>query len=107
MLTKLGVDVGRLKRNIRRSMPIIDQVFKDLTKSEAILTSTYEGDHDPGSLHYCDEATDYRIGHLDMAKRDEIRLEVKKRLAERFGQFKYDVLFSANDAALHVEYDPK
>jgi hypothetical protein len=107
MLVKMGVDYSRLKLPIRRALNIVDAVFKDVAGSEAVLTSTFEGDHMAGSLHYADLAADFRLRDMDMAMKDDIRKAVKDKLAARYGKFKYDVLFSAGDTCLHVEYDPK
>jgi hypothetical protein len=119
MLWKQGVYYDeRLKRPMRRALPIIDKTFIKITNMEAVCTSTYEGTHSPGSLHYAGLACDFRISHLpvkngnpDVVDRDDVKLGVKKALADRFGRLKYDVLFSPDgndpDACLHVEYDPK
>ena len=107
MLVKMGVDITLLERPIRRVLSVVDDVFKEITGQEAVLTSTFEGDHKPSSLHYANLAVDFRIRHVDMATRDDLRLAVKKRLRDVFGALKYDVLFSAGDTCLHIEYDPK
>lgn len=107
MLVKMGVDYSRLKMPMRRALTVIDDAYKEVVGEEAVLTSTYEGDHMPGSLHYADLAADFRLWVYAMDIRDKVRLAVKRKLAERFGKLKFDVLFSAEDRALHVEYDPK
>ncbi len=107
MLCKLGVDIHRLERPMRRALNEVDKAFQDTVQGEAILTSTYEGDHQAGSLHYANLAADFRLRYYDMAVRDDLKLAVKKRLEARWGRFQYDVLFSANDSVLHVEFDPK
>lgn len=107
MLVKMGVDYSRLKRPMRRALTVVDDVFKKETGEEAILTSTYEGEHLPGSLHYADLAADFGLRKMDMKKKDDIKIAVRNALSGRFGKFKYDVLFSAGDTCLHVEYDPK
>ena len=107
MLVKMGVDYSRLEKPIRRALSVVDNVFKSITGKEAVLTSTYEGDHMAGSLHYANLAVDFRLRDLDAAVKDDIRLAVKDKLSQRYGLLKYDVLFSAQDTALHVEYDPK
>ena len=96
MLIKAGVDISRLKREIRRSLPkveaIYNQYFEDL-----IITSTYEGNHGAGSLHYADEA--YDTG-TQKRKSREIFREIKKGLGASF-----DVCFEGDH--IHIEYDPK
>ena len=107
MLIKLGVDISKLKKPIRRALNLVEKVFQETVLEEPILTSTYEGNHMPGSLHYAHLAVDFRLRQYDMAVRDDLRLAVKQELRSLYGQLRYDVLFSANDTALHVEYDPK
>ena len=105
MLVKLGVSIDKLERPIRRALTLVDGVFKSEFGIEAVITSTYEGDHQPGSLHYANLAVDFRIRNLTMAQRDDMKLAVKKALRERYGDRQYDVLFSANDTCLHIEYE--
>jgi hypothetical protein len=107
MLVKMGVDYSRLEKPMRRALTVVDEVFKHETGDEAVLTSTYEGDHMAGSLHYANLAADFRISHYSHEVKDNIRLAVKKALSQRFGKLTFDVLFSASDTCLHVEYDPK
>lgn len=109
MLVKMGVDYSRLKWKIRRTLNIVDDLFKEKTGIEAVLSSTYEGNHMPSSRHYCDLAVDFsfKIHNLDLHQKDDIRVAVSNELISRYGERKYDVLFSANDTALHIEYDPK
>lgn len=114
MLVKMGVPYHNVSRHMRRAWLIIDQVFLQIVGREAILTSTTEGTHSVGSLHYDTVnygASDFRARDLTLAERDDLKLAVKKALADRFGERQYDVLFSPEDghpdACLHVEYDPK
>lgn len=107
MLVKFGVDYTKLERPMCRALNVIDEVFIREVDEEAVLSSTYEGDHQPGSLHYRHLACDFRLKHYSITKRDDLKLVVKKALNDRFGKFQYDVLFSAGDTVLHVEYDPK
>lgn len=103
----MGVYYDELELPIRRALSVVDEAFKNIVGEEAVLTSTNEGDHMAGSLHYANLAVDFRLKPFDMGVRDTLRLAVKKGLREKFGALKYDVLFSAGDTCLHVEYDPK
>lgn len=96
MLLKLGVDISRLKRQIRDALPKIDSVLREETQNEAVLTSTYSGDHLPGSLHYANLAVDLRLPgkNLDM---------VLHKLSLRLGP-DYDVVAEPNH--IHIEHDP-
>lgn len=96
MLIKAGVDISRLKRNARRGLQKVDDVFR-ASKFELIITSTYEGNHDAGSLHYADEAFDIR-------KSDVSRYAIYHGIKEALGD-DFDVVSESNH--WHIEYDPK
>jgi len=44
---KLGVDITRLKRQIRRALPKIEAVYTEISGEEVVISSTYEGNHPP------------------------------------------------------------
>ena len=96
MLIKAGVDISRLERNTRRSLTIVAILFRDEGR-ELIITSTYDGNHTPGSLHYANQAYDVRLPpglkHLFVDK-------IRDALGSDF-----DVI-QENDH-IHIEYDPK
>jgi hypothetical protein len=96
MLIKAGVDIQRLNREIRRALPKIQGVL-NYYNEELVITSTFEGTHGEGSLHYCNDAIDIRApdGHGVTANR---------RLKEALGK-DYDVVLERDH--IHVEYDPK
>ena len=96
MLIKAGVDISRLKREIRRALPKIEKVYKSYGY-ELIITSTYEGNHGAGSLHYADQAVD-----TDRPAKfaDNIKKDIKEWLEPD-----YDVVLEGDH--LHTEYDPK
>ena len=96
MLVKLGVDISRLDRKIRRILPEVDMVYKRRGE-EAVITSTYEGDHSVASLHYAHLAIDFRF-----PKQDPVN--VTDELSEELGK-NYDVVTSKN--CIHIEWDPQ
>ena len=96
MLLKIGVDISRLKRVLRRKLQVIDTVVAELENDEAVITSTYEGTHSPSSLHYIDEAVDIRSG--------EQPFSVIGKLKQELGP-DFDVVFEGDH--IHIEYDPK
>lgn len=99
MLLKLGVDISRLDWSIRSKLTVIDQMVADVTGSEAVGTSTWEGTHSPGSLHYQHKAIDIRRPQqLTLAQR------VVTTLKQRLG-VGYDIVLE--DDHIHIEYDPK
>jgi len=96
MLLKAGVDISRLNREIRRALPKIENVYKPYGY-ELIITSTYEGNHGAGSLHYGNDAVD--VG-LAPANSRRIYLVIKEALGGSF-----DVVLEGDH--IHIEYDPK
>ncbi len=105
MLVKLGVDVSRLRRPIRRTFNKTNRAFLKHGES-CVVSSTYEGDHMPSSLHYSDEAYDCRPASKDIdptgaqRKMEGIAPKLKIILGG-----KYDVILGRG--YIHIEYDPK
>lgn len=98
MLLKLGVDISKLSDPIRRQLTRIDGIYLDLTGTEAVVTSTYEGTHSPSSLHYVHRAIDLRLPIP--AHRTAVVQKMKQQLGKD-----YDVVLETNH--IHVEHDPK
>lgn len=96
MLIKAGVDISRLNREIRRALPIIKKVIHPYNE-ELVITSTYDGNHSAGSLHYCNDAVDIRCSSQKC-------LAEKESLKETLG-LHYDVVLESDH--IHIEYDPK
>jgi len=97
MLIKSGVDISRLNREIRRTLNIVAQEYGK-ENEEAVITSTYEGNHSPSSLHYTNDAIDIR------AVLNDKHTKIYKGIKERLGNG-YDVVREADH--IHIEYDPK
>jgi len=96
MLVKAGVDISRLKRKIRRTLSLVHSVFRKYG-IEMVVVSTYEGDHDPSSLHYANDAYDVR---WKVEYPSEIINEIRKKLGKDF-----NVVLEKDH--LHIEYNPK
>ena len=75
---------------------MIENLFDEEGIGEPVITSTYEGDHGVGSLHYQNLAIDFRSWSLNT-------LNIAKRLREKIGN-DYDVVVEIDN--IHVEYDP-
>jgi hypothetical protein len=97
MLLKLGVDISRLEFHCRKSLVDVGFVYFNVANEETIITSTYEGNHSPGSLHYQNRAFDVR---LPKTKVNEVTTELKKHLSKDF-----DIVLERDH--IHIEYDPK
>ena len=96
MLIKAGVDISRLKPCIRKRLSCVGRVYK-AHGEQMVITSTYEGTHGDGSLHYSNEAVDF--GNPEEPTHGFV--------ADFRGCFggAYDIVFG-NDH-IHVEFDPK
>jgi len=96
MLIKAGVDISRLERNTRRGLAVVNKVYAQMGE-EIVVTSTYEGNHGAGSLHYADQAFD-----VGLPQNDPIHTvaEMRQDLGEDF-----DVEGEIDH--IHIEYDPK
>ena len=98
MLVKLGVDIRPLKRDIRRALNTVEYVYLAVAKTEAVITSTVEGTHSPGSLHYAGQAIDVRLPPKRYVSK--IVNQLKQKLGDD-----YDVVLESTH--IHIEYDPK
>ena len=96
MLIKAGVDISRLKPPIRKKMSELARRVWSIEQEELVVTSTYEGAHSEGSLHYANLAVDIRRHKKGQEVRDEVR--------NKFGM-DYDVILESDH--IHIEYDPK
>ena len=100
MLIKLGVDISRLDHSIRSKLGVIEKILDPVTPGgEAVLTSTWEGKHSSGSLHYQHKAVDFRrpSSVIDALAATGT---IKRALGPD-----YDVVLE--DTHIHVEFDPK
>jgi hypothetical protein len=96
MLIKAGVDISRLERHTRRSLNVVALIFSE-ERELFVITSTYEGNHGEGSLHYANQAYDVRLP-------DDSRLRIFAKIKEKLGP-DFDVILGAT--YYHIEYDPK
>ena len=91
MLIKAGVSVSELCRECRRALGKIEKEYGDF-----VVTSTFEGTHGAGSLHYADRAFDVRYRTYD-------GVWIKgERVREMLGG-KFDVVEEGDH--LHIEYE--
>ena len=96
MLIKAGVDISRLRPEIRKKLTRIENIMRAVDNIEMIITSTYEGTHAAGSLHYANLAVDIR--------RDQATTYSFKEIQRFLGQ-DYDCVLKEDH--IHIEYDPK
>lgn len=97
MLLKIGVDISRLNREIRRTLKTVESIYRAEAAQEAVITSTYEDIHSESSLHYGNDAYDIRKPTRNRAK---VFILIKQSLGKDF-----DVV--SEDDHIHIEYDPK
>ncbi len=97
MLIKLGVDISRLNREIRRALKTVESIYQTLGEQEVVVTSTYDGNHVVSSLHYANNAVDFRLPTKN-------REEIFQNIANALGK-DYDCINHVDH--IHIEYDPK
>jgi hypothetical protein len=93
---KAGVSIERLERHTRRGLDTVYFIFIR-HKLPLVITSTFEGTHRGGSLHYADQAFDTATPEAD---HDSIFRECKQTLGKDF-----DIVIEKDH--WHFEYDPK
>jgi len=96
MLIKAGVDISRLRPEIRKKLNEIARRVWSIGGEELIITSTYEGLHSEGSLYYANLAINIRRQDRGNAVRDELR--------DKLGM-DYNVFLESDH--IRIEYDPK
>jgi hypothetical protein len=96
MLIKAGVDISRLRPEIRKKLSFIEGTYNG-HDNELIVTSTFEGRHSASSLHYANLAIDFRLPDND---RERVISKITSYLGRSF-----DVCTETDH--LHIEYDPK
>ena len=95
MLIKPGVDISRLRPEIRKRLNAINKLYESVNE-ELVITSTYEGNHSAGTLHYANLAIDIR------RPKDE-RTKIHEGL-RRILDDNYDIVFEGTH--IHIEFDP-
>ena len=95
MLIKAGVDISRLKPEIRKKLTEIAMILYATEERELIVTSTCEGSHAEGSLHYANLAIDIRQKRKSNLAFNEIKRQLGKD---------YNVVLKTDH--IHIEYDP-
>lgn len=96
LLIKAGVEISRLNRPIRRALNKLVLLWAGRGQS-LVITSTYEGNHSPSSLHYANDAIDVRYPAGELKTLKEV---LRSKLGPDF-----DIVFEKTH--IHIEYDPK
>jgi len=95
MLLKPGVDISRLNREIRRFLAKADAIYAGYNE-DFVVTSAYEGNHSPSSLHYANDA-------IDAGLPKKYKSEIFSGL-RNINPAKYDVVNEGDH--YHAEFDP-
>jgi len=97
-----------LDPHILFALGVAAQAYSTLCK-DCVITSAFDGHHNPGSLHLAGRAVDIRTLQLNPAERTEI-FNTLKSLLTPLG---FDVIWEAAGATpattaqhIHIEYDP-
>lgn len=108
MRCKDGIDTNRLRPELLQLFPVIDSVFWAFNKVP-VITSTNDGLHMKGSLHYQDLAFDLRVKHLgEFPARASLFACLKKEIDRLYPGW-YDVLHEGKHTDgehIHVEASP-
>jgi len=104
MLVKFGVHYDKLRTPARDALPIVDRVHKTHYGEEAVLTSTYEGNHGLNSYHYIHLATDFRRLDSYAEKAYQFMTDVIGELIRKLGPG-YQMVIKSDH--FHLEYDLK
>ena len=97
---KEGVRHAGLAIEIRKILPLLDDVHRQLAGREAIITSALDGVHMRNSLHYKGPAIDLRTRDL----KNGVPQKLIRILKEKLGR-SYDIVLEPDH--IHLEYDPK
>jgi hypothetical protein len=105
MLLKLGVGISRLEYHCRKVLGIVEVYWAMNNCQEGVITSTYEGTHSVGSLHYQNRAFDMRLPVRLLESEvisdlDDFVVGLRKKLGKDFDVVK-------ESTHIHIEYDPK
>jgi hypothetical protein len=96
---KDGVSSSGLKSNILNILKKVDEAHNDVAGSDAVITSTTDGTHMKGSLHYSGNAIDLRTNDITKVKAEEFTKKLKEKLGSG-----YDAVLEGDH--IHLEYDP-
>ncbi len=100
METKKGVSLRALRPEMWPALYAVDVSYKS-QGYQPVVTSTDDGNHRPGSLHYVGLAADFRTRHMSPQAITAAVRHVTEMLADVSPR--YQVLLE--DDHLHVEYD--
>ena len=89
-----------LRYQMYRLLPIIDVLHLRIVGRSAIITSTTNGKHRPGSLHYIGLAVDLRTTDLSIDEINELFNELQSALT-----YFCDLELKSNH--IHIEFNPK
>ena len=101
MRYKEGVSRKSLQPTMSLAVNEINKCFEKIDK-EFVITSTYDGKHKKGSLHYIGLAIDFRNRHLSDKEQSELMACIRSNPV-----FKNDKRFQflPKKTHIHVEYD--
>ena len=103
---KPGTITFGLKPEIKKTIPVIIEVYKKFGLPTPVLTSGVDSNHSKDSLHYKNLAIDLRGNTMTNKMMRAVAAELQKQLGT-----KYDVgaefFDDPDNDHIHVEYDPR
>lgn len=108
---KRGVPLDKLEAPMLYALGVARTVF-DTRDKDCIVTSTYDGNHSPESLHYQNQACDLRTRHLTTKEREDIAFDLDLWLEAEGFDVVYEPTVKKGKKViktehLHIEYQPK
>jgi hypothetical protein len=100
----LSLKTGVVLHPIAFILAIVAQTYDHFTLA-CVVTSGRDGKHATNSLHYKDQALDFRTKHVPRARLNDLVSAIREALGPEF-----DVILESRgkeNEHLHVEHDPK
>jgi hypothetical protein len=98
-MIKPGVDIAGIRPEMALAYPMIQYVFHKFG-SPCVITSSKEGKHMIGSLHYVGQALDFRSRNIAAHNKGGLIAALREALGSQF-----DIV--DRKTHIHIEFQPK
>ena len=100
-----AVQISRLDAEMEPAIRAVAQAAQRLGLPTPVITSGNDSRHMNGSLHYSDQALDFRGNNISAAQGQAFQDEVRAILGERY-DVEFETFANSSNNHLHVELDP-
>ena len=100
-----AVQISRLDAEMEPAIRAVAQAAQRLGLPTPVITSGNDSRHMNGSLHYSDQALDFRGNNISAAQGQAFQDEVRAILGERY-DVEFETFANTSNNHLHVEFDP-